>query len=237
MRLLVTRPEPDAAATAARLAALGHQPLVQPLLRISFNDPPRELERPAAILITSQNAVRALGGWPQTKEWRDVPVFAAGPATARAASALGFSDIRTGAREAASLADTVIGNVVRGSGPVLYPAARDRAGALAGGLTARGYDVRTVEAYQADAVGSLTPHVREALAAGTIDGVLLYSGRTAKAYLTAADAEALNAALARPEYFVISQHVADIVGSTGGRVHVAARPDEDSLMALIPAAA
>jgi uroporphyrinogen-III synthase len=236
MRLLVTRPEPDAAATAVRLTALGHQPLVQPLLKVSFNDPPQALERPAAILITSQNAVRAIGRWPQSSTWHDVPVFVAGAATGRATAALGFSDIRTGARDSSSLADVVINSMMRGSGPILYPAARDRAGALAGGLTARGYDVRTVEAYRADAVEQLRPMVREAVAAGAIDGILLYSGRTAKALLSVGAAEGLSAALAWPEYFVISAHVADIVRGLGVRVHVARRPDEDSLMALIPAA-
>ena len=236
MRLLVTRPEPDAARTAAKLTALGHEALTQALLRIAFNPPPVDVPQPAAILVTSQNAVRALAGWPQAAGWMAIPVFVAGPATARALAELGFTNVRGGARDAESLADTVLATLRTHAGPLLYPAARDRAGALAGGLTAQGYDVRTVEAYRADPVARLEPAARAALADGSIDGILLYSRRTAKALLAVAEAEGIAVALARPDYFVISDHVAEIVRDLGATVHIARHPDEDSLLALIPAA-
>lgn len=237
MRLLVTRPEPDGSRTAAKLAALGHDTLVQPLLTIAFNAPPADLPRPAALLITSQNAVRAVARWPQIAGWLAVPAFAAGPATARALAEAGFTEVRQGARDAGSLADVVIETLPKSAGPLLYPAARDRAGALAGGLLTRGYDVRTVEAYRADPVTQFEPRVRDALARGVVDGILLYSGRTALALSALAAAEGVTSALERPEYFVISDHVAGLVRDFGRRVHVAERPDEDSLLALIPAAA
>ena len=45
MRLLVTRPEPDATALKARLIAQGHEVLVEPLLNVSLDDAdPIELE-------------------------------------------------------------------------------------------------------------------------------------------------------------------------------------------------
>lgn len=237
MRLLVTRPQPDADRTAARLAALGHEALVQPLLTIAFNPPPADQERPGAILVTSQNAVRALTTWPQMRDWQAIPVFAAGPATARALADAGFKDVRTGARDSGSLADIVIETYLKNAGPILYPAARDRAGALAGGLFAQGYDVRTVEAYRADPVTRFDPDVRDALVRGQIDGVLLYSGRTAKTLKALAAAEGISDSLARPQYFLISRHVAGIVADLSARIQVAERPDEDSLLALIPAAA
>jgi uroporphyrinogen-III synthase len=237
VRLLVTRPQPDADRTAARLAALGHAALVQPLLTIAFNPPPADVERPGAILVTSQNAVRALTKWPQMRDWQAVPIFAAGPATARALADAGFNDVRTGARDSGSLTDIVIETFPKTAGPLLYPAARDRAGALAGGLFAQGYDVRTVEAYTADPVAGFDPDVRDMLVRGAIDGVLLYSGRTAKTLKALAMAEGVYDSLVRPEYFVISRHVAGIVADLGALLHVAERPDEDSLLALIPAAA
>ena len=237
MRLLVTRPEPDAARTAERLAGLGHDPIVQPLLTIAFNAPPDDLQRPGAILVTSQNAVRALTQWPQTPDWLTVPVFAAGPATARALAAAGFRDVRTGAGDSGSLADAVLRDYRKGAGPLLYPAARNRAGALAGGLTAQGYDVRTVEAYRADPVARFDQKVRDALSRGAVDGILLFSGRTAKTLREAAAADGIAAALGRPRYYVISDHVAGIVREFGADVRVARSPDEDSLLALISAAA
>jgi uroporphyrinogen-III synthase len=86
-------------------------------------------------------------------------------------------------------------------------------------------------------VAGFDPDVRDLLVRGAIDGVLLYSGRTAKTLKAVATAEGISDSLVRPEYFVISRHVAGIVADLGARLHVAERPDEDSLLALIPAAA
>jgi uroporphyrinogen-III synthase len=209
--------------------------MVEPLLTVAFNEPPADLPDPVALLITSQNAARAIARWPQVADWLEKPVFAAGPATARAVAALGFSDVHAGAGGAGSLADMVIAWQPKNAGPLVYPAARDRAGELAGGLTALGYDVRMVEAYRADPARRFRPEIREAFATGSIDGVLIYSDRTAKAFLAVAAADAITETLARPDYFVISERVAETVRTVGARLHVAASPDEDSLLALIPA--
>src|SRR5262245_62204980 len=103
MRLLLTRPEPEASVTAARLAALGHAVLVEPLLRIDFVPPPAGLATPAAIVFTSGNAVRAVGQWPDVAAWAGVPTFAVGERTASLAAAAGFSDVRSAAGEAEAL--------------------------------------------------------------------------------------------------------------------------------------
>ena len=61
MRLLLTRPEPDAQRTAAALRAQGHDVIIAPLLRI---EPAADAEIGAgpwaAILITSANAAHAV---------------------------------------------------------------------------------------------------------------------------------------------------------------------------------
>lgn len=234
MRLLITRPEPDASTTAERLRALGHETLVQPMLTITFARPPADLPTPAAILITSQNAIRALRSWPGTKDWLRIPAFVAGPATARATAALGFIDIRGGAGNSASLADVVLDTMLPGDGPLIYPVARDRAGALADGLTGRGYDVRLVEAYRADPASQFDEAVRAALAAGRLDGVLLYSRRTATTFRDLAAAADLTNRLTSVVFYVISEQVADALAGIPGRIHSAEYPDEDSLFTLIP---
>ena len=63
VRLLLTRPEPDAARTAAALRARGHEPIVAPLLAIEIvSDADLGAGPWAAILVTSANAVRAIAG-------------------------------------------------------------------------------------------------------------------------------------------------------------------------------
>ncbi|MCR4282866.1 MAG: uroporphyrinogen-III synthase, partial [Bauldia sp.] len=133
-------------------------------------------------------------------------------------------------------AEVVLRSLPRDVGPLLYPAARDRAGSLPDDLATRGYDVRTIEAYRAEPVARLDPLIRDALAAGSIAGILVYSRRTAKALLDIADTEGIKEALRRPVYYVISEHAAEAVRELGAPVVVAENPDEDSLFALIPAA-
>ena len=236
MRLLVTRPLPDAERTAARLRTAGHTVLVQPLLAITFSPAPAEVPPPAALLVTSQNGIRALAQWPQAPACRRTPVFAAGVATAGEATAFGFSDVRVAAGDAGSLADTVEAAIAPGAGPLVYPAARDRAGWFADTLTTRGYDVNIIEAYRADVAPRFDEAVRAALVTGGVEGVLLYSRRTADAFAQLARAAAIGDRLAGVDYFVLSGEVADGLAALPGRIHVAARPDEDSLVALIPAA-
>jgi uroporphyrinogen-III synthase len=228
MRLLVTRPEPDATRTAGRLRELGHSVLVEPLLSISFSPAPAGLPAPGALIVTSQNGLRALASWPQAAAWRGLPLFVAGPATGRAAREFGFSDVRTGASDAGTLAAIVI--AARPRGPLIYAAARDRAGALGGGLAAAGYDVRVVEAYRAEIAPRFAPEVREALAGHSVDGVLLYSRRTAAAFRDLAMAAGIR--FAGLTMFALSAQVAEMIPEIPARI--APRPDEDALLALIP---
>ena len=61
MRLLVTRPEPDALKLRAALEERGHQATVEPLLRVSFEDADAiDLDGVQALIATSRNGLRAL---------------------------------------------------------------------------------------------------------------------------------------------------------------------------------
>ena len=83
MRLLVTRPEPDATALRAQLIAQGHEVLVEPLITIRFdNADPIELDGVQALIATSRNGLRALASSPAIEQARSLPLFAVGPGTA-----------------------------------------------------------------------------------------------------------------------------------------------------------
>ncbi len=233
MRLLVTRPEPDAAETAARLKAMGHEPLSAPLLEIVLTPPPADVAAPAAIVFTSRNGVRALSTWPQGKGWRDRPVFATGHATAAAARAAGFTDVRPGNGDSADLANFFMEHVPRTLRPILYPAARDRTGALSSGLRANGFDVMTIESYRAEAIAGLDPATVAALGSGSIDGVLLYSRRTAEVFAGLAERYGFWPALRDTPLLVLSPRVAEPLRGQARSVLVAKHPNEDALFELL----
>ena len=93
MRLLVTRPEPDAGREAEALAARGHEAVIAPLLVIEFaEDAPLDFAGVQALIVTSRNALRAIASRRELAEARKLPLFAVGEATARAARDVGFAD-------------------------------------------------------------------------------------------------------------------------------------------------
>jgi uroporphyrinogen-III synthase len=233
MHLLITRPLPDAHETVARVLELGHETLVQPLLTIAFAPAPNDLPEPAAIMVTSRNSIRAIQTWPHALRWRQTPMFVTGDATARDATAAGFADVRDGGGDAASLRRAVRAVLRPEAGPLLYPAARDRTGGLAEAMTAAGYDVSIVEAYRAEVAAAFDQPVREALGGDRLDGVLLYSRRTAQAFLALATAGGLVEHLRRPTYYVLSEQVAAALQEIGPDARWPAQPDEGSLLALI----
>ena len=100
MRVLVTRPEPAASATAAALAGHGHQALLAPLLATAPRLWVAPATAPKALLVTSANAVRH--GGEGLLAYRSLPVFAVGPATAAALRAAGFGDVRDGGGDVAA---------------------------------------------------------------------------------------------------------------------------------------
>ncbi|CAN5430807.1 hypothetical protein BH10PSE14_BH10PSE14_25780 [soil metagenome] len=234
MQLLVTRPEPDATATAGRLRALGHAAIVEPMLTIAFSDPPVDLPEPALIVFTSRNGVRAFARWPQAAKWRGKMVIAAGKATAMAAREAGFGDVDAAGGDVAALAEYLRARVPLDAGPILYPAARDRADALSGGLAALGYDIRTVEAYRAEPTTRFSTSTRGLVVAGMVGGVLVYSRRTAMEFRNVVAAEGLETAARSFHAFAISAQAADPLSGFVARVHVAVEPTEDGLLDLLP---
>ena len=236
MRLLVTRPEPDAGETAARLAAIGHDVMLQPMLRVVYSDPPEALPEPAALIATSRNGVRALAAWPVAVAWRGKPLFVTGEGSAQTAAAAGFTDVRSGGADAAALANRIVRDLLKGRGPVIYAAARDRTGALAGGLIAAGHDLRVVEAYRAEPAAALDSGVAAALRTGQIDGVLFFSRRTAEAFGAAVETAGLAPALAAIPCYALSERIGEPLRALSTVVKVAERPDFDGILALIAAA-
>ena len=99
MHVLITRPEPDAAALRAQLEALGHQVTVEPLLKIEHLPIASDvLAGIAGLIVTSRNGLRALAASAAINAARELPLIAVGPGTAQLARELGLSAHRRGQR-------------------------------------------------------------------------------------------------------------------------------------------
>jgi uroporphyrinogen-III synthase len=235
VRLLVTRPQPDAERTAAALRAAGHQVECAALLRIE-SVPAAELGPGpwSALVLTSGNALRVLEQHPRRAELLTLPVFAVGRRTAAAARAAGFPAVTAAGGNVQELVQHLRATPA-GPAPLLYLTGEDRSGDLAADLAADGRMVCTVVVYRAVKLDKFPPALASALAAGAIDGVLHFSRRSAQAFLDCAAAAMLDRALAIT-HFCVSQQVAEPLLAAGAqRVRIAARPEEAELIELIEA--
>lgn len=231
MRILVTRPSEDAEVTAAQLRALGHDVLVSPLLNISVHAGGTiDLSGVQAVLATSANGVRAFSARTSV---RDIPIFAVGPQTADEARATGFSNVRSGDRDAEALAEAVSHWTGPEKGTLLHASGADGAGRLAGLLTDKGFDVRTETLYAV----SPEPLSQEALAAfvgGKLDAVLLYSPRSARLFRDAATGAKLTDAARKTMAVCISQATKEALSPlVFAEIRVAASPNQDALLACL----
>ncbi len=233
MRLLVTRPEPDAERTAAVLRASGHVVIVAPLMRIEPVEDSVIAAGPfAAVLVTSTNAALAIARHRRFAELRSLPVFAVGGHSAQAMRAAGFADVASADGDASDLARFVAQRVESGAW-LLYLAGANRAGDRAGSLSTRGFVVRTVAIYRAAATADLASAAADALSHG-VDGVLHFSRRSAEAYVRAAHGAGIDNALNKPTHFCLSVQVAEPLARAGAAdIRIASQPSETALVAIV----
>lgn len=237
MRLIVTRPEEDALPTARALEALGHAPILAPLLEIvGLPDAQIPVGDFQAVLVTSANGVRAFAARAGIERLRDTLAVVVGPASAGAARESGFRKVATAEGDLASVIRWVRGHLSPEAGPLLYPSGAVTAGDVVGELGALGYEVHRAVLYEARPASALPEAAASALHDGTADGVTLYSPRTASIWARLATAAGLAEQAARLMHYCLSANVASAVRSGLGDhcpVSVAETPDEPALLRLM----
>jgi uroporphyrinogen-III synthase len=232
MRMLVTRPEPEAADTAARLRALDIEPTVCPLLTFEPLGPSLpDAKGFAAIALTSANAVRALQQRGALEGYLRLKAYAVGERTAAHARAAGFREVTSAKGTLADLADQLAHAGL--NGPVFYPKAREPAGDLAKSLAPYGVMVITAHVYAMRPVASLPLALREDLVEGDIGAALFYSRRTAETFVRLA-AEGLGRAVrTRIGMLCLSEQVAEpLIDAHFVRIGLADHPSEEAMMGL-----
>ncbi len=230
--MLVTRPEPDASDTAARLQALAIEPVIAPLLtqqalRTSLPD----RKGFAAIAVTSSNAIRALEERGALAAYLDLPLYAVGDKTASLARAKGFAKVVSAGGSLADLAELLAHLKLKG--PVFYPAGREQSGDLAKSLAPYGVMVITALIYTMTRVQSLSEAIIGTLEAGGIAAALFYSRRTATAFVELCGNRLSRASKARLGMLCLSEGIAEpLIGAHFVRVGLADYPSEEAMMGL-----
>jgi uroporphyrinogen-III synthase len=231
LRMLVTRPEPDAAATLSRLAALDIEGVAAPLMvreTLDISLPPPDGF--AAIVLTSANAVRSLLDRKMLDHYRHLPVLAVGDRTAREATEVGFERVSSAAGTVKDLVNAVSLSGLQG--PLFYPTGRHQSTDLSKALAPAGVMVVTARLYDMVGVEQLPAPVLEQLGTPALEAVLIYSRRTAEIFvaLTGSLPPERRAALCA---LCLSEAAAEpLLEAHFNRINLADRPDEDAMMTL-----
>ncbi|HET9147338.1 MAG TPA: uroporphyrinogen-III synthase [Acetobacteraceae bacterium] len=231
LKVLVTRPEPGAAATAAALAALGHHPVLSPCLVIGPS--PARLPPPgrcAAVLVASAQALPHL-----PPDYRGRPLLAVGDATAERARSLGFGQVASASGTAEELAALAMARFRPEDGALLIPCGAGQGLQLARTLRDRRFRVHRRVVYAARPASGLSDAARKALDAGLIDRALFFSRASAESFTTLIRRNAMEPALRNVIAIVISPPVAESLRALPfHEIRTAIAPDQLHMLAMLP---
>ena len=227
--VIVTRAEPGAGETAARLEAIGAQALVSPVLSVQ-SDPSvslPDLSTVSGLIFTSANGVRSFA---QRSNDRSHPAWCVGPATADAAREAAFAKVQESTGNAVDLANYIAARATPGPKPLLHVANAAAKGDLKATLEQLGFGVTFAPLYAMQPAASLTPDTLSALEAPGPSIVLIHSAKGAERFAT------LATELAIPSTFAVAISEAALAPLAGLslRARFAAEiPNEDGLFAAL----
>lgn len=219
MKLIVLRPQPEAAATASRAVAAGLEVIVSPLFAgraLAWGPPdPGDFD---AFLLTSANAVRYAGA--ALASYLHLPVHAVGEVTAKVARQAGFGNVTAGAGDVAALLAGVL------EGP--HRSLLHLCGAHRRAVAAAGLQVRAVPVYAMEAAAELAPEARDAFRTGA--AAMAHSPRAARTLGGLMDAAGI--VRSGVSIIAISEAAADAAGSGWREVVAAPAPTDAAMLAI-----
>jgi len=230
-QMLITRPEPDAQSSLARLQALDIEGVAVPLMeRVTLDVSLPPADGFAAVVLTSANAVRTLVDRGVVGDYAHLPVLAVGDRTARDAEQAGFVRVSSAAGAFGDLVNAISLSGLKG--PLFYPTGKHQSADLAKALAPMGVMVATAKVYDMVAIETLPTGVLAALGDGGIGAVLVYSRRPAEIF--AQLAQSLDRAQRQNlGMLCMSEAVAEpLLEAHFNRIGLADRPDEEAMMAL-----
>jgi uroporphyrinogen-III synthase len=234
MKILITRPEPDASRLADHLQKSGFETFVEPLMvvgAVAEEGKALSFGNVQAVAFTSANGVRALA---RASAERQIPVFTVGAATAAAAREAGFAFVHVAGGDVDHLASQIGTTLDPHEGRIVHVAGKVVAGDLQGMLSSFGFEVERHVLYGTKAREAFSPELLAELAARRISAVTLYSPRTARVFAALVKKAGQEASCQALTCYVLSENVAGaLAGLSFSALHVAEAPNEAALLELI----
>ncbi len=229
-RVLITRPEPSASLTAAKLADLGFSPVLLPVSRTVSLDFFLPNHRFDALAVTSTNAFRHVA-IERLTFLQTLPLFVVGEGTAKAAKEMGFQNVIEGGGDAVRMAETMADQLPDGA-KILYLAGRVRQPIFEERIAETDFLMEACDIYDIAMIDHGRDAVKTVFDQGPFVAVLLYSGVAAQGFvdLIAKNHVELDA---QTRFLCISRRVAaQLPPPWQARTLIAEHPDENGILRL-----
>lgn len=233
MKVIITRPSPDAETFGREVARAGAAPVLSPVMAIRARKLAIDLEGVSALAFTSANGVRAFAA---RSPARGLKAFAVGAATADAARQSGFAQVEAAQGDVESLAALI--SAAKPASVVLHLAGSERAGDLVGFLAARGVRARREVIYDADEIEDLAPKAAAILADDKeYPAVVFFSPRSGRLFLRQAARAGLTERLCNAAALCFSAEIAAAIeGVRWSTVRIAPERTAEAMLRLIEVA-
>lgn len=241
MKVLITRPEPSATATAEKLLSAGHTPVVFPMskrqcMKITTQD---NLHLASAFIFTSANAIHCFKDTVllETK-LLEKTIYVVGNKTKETAIEIGFTDVRVGAGNGKALAELIIEEykakktVPSANNPLIYLTAENRTPNLEETLAKHKLFFTSIIVYEMVSK-FLQMELNQVLENDVIDVVLFYSQSAVRRFFAAItdyDSDLFTSL----RYGCLSKEIAAAIPDEfSNQIDIAIEPREHHLLASI----
>jgi len=229
MKIIVTRPSPDAEIFAQLIDGEGAEVILSPVMAIRPRNVAIDFSGVGALAFTSANGVRAFAALSGD---RALAVFAVGVVTAEAARQAGFQNIETAEGDVESLAALIART--KPSLSVLHFAGSERIGDLVKALADSGVKARRAVIYDAVENAEMAPEAASALRLEPENCVVtFFSPRSARLFTRQGGAAGLAERLKQATALAMSAQIAEAAREAGwARVEIAADRSMEAMAAL-----
>ena len=228
MKVLITRHETTAINLGKILSREGITTMREPLLKIVPKFEPISVKGFQALIVTSANGSIALA---KGTDYRRIPVFAVGGATAAIAIEAGFIQVRNANGRVLTLTDIIISELNPEHGPLLYLSGENISVDIENILRAEKFKIHRQIVYRAVSAKALSASTMHALRKKNIDVVSFFSPRTAITFAKIIEKKGLREIFGSLTAVCLSEAVADPIRNLGWQeVLISETPDQESLV-------
>lgn len=226
-QILITRLLEDALPLASILKQKGLEPLVVPLSTIQFF-PLSPLNSPQGIIITSKNAIRAIGS---IEEMKHLPLYGVGDETVRLAYQFGYRNAFSASGDGKELLDFIQKYADPENG-ILYHLSGDIIKIdIVQELQRMGFLAKREIVYSLQAVNEFPDLLIKSLRTHLVSYILFFSYQTAKTFMIFIEKNKLDHIASQMVALCLSQNVAQAIQSVRWKkIWISPQPNQESML-------